>query len=120
MGDCMGSVEKLILKLVENQTVISAVTLLITTACGLGVAYLTHKREQLIELSKGVKRSSLRSEYLQIYNSHDFTVSEKWEMTRPLVDEYFGNLQGNHYIHGLDQKLEALYTKEKHSGKRNK
>ena len=41
-------------------------------------------------------------------------------MTRPLVDEYFGNLQGNHYIHGLDQKLEALYTKEKTSGKRNK
>ena len=36
------------------------------------------------------------------------------------VDEYFGNLQGNHYIHGLDEKLEKLYTKEKSSGKRNK
>ena len=45
--------ERLILKLVENQTVMSAITLVITTACGLGVAYLTHKREQLIELSKG-------------------------------------------------------------------
>ena len=112
--------ERLILKLVENQTVMSAITLVITTACGLGVAYLTHKREQLIELSKGAKRSSLRSEYLQIYNSHDFTVTEKWEMTRPLVYEYFNNLQGNHYIHGLDQKLEVLYTKEKSSGKRNK
>jgi hypothetical protein len=112
--------ERLILKLVENQTVMSAITLLITTACGLGVAYLAHKRDQLVELSKGAKRSSIRSEYLQIYNSHDFTVSEKWEMTRPLVDEYFGNLQGNHYIHGLDEKLEKLYTKEKSSGKRNK
>ena len=98
----------------------SAITLMITTACGLGVAYLTHKRDQLVELSKGAKRSSIRSEYLQIYNSHDFTVSEKWEMTRPLVDEYFGNLQGNHYIHGLDEKLEKLYTKEKSSGKHNK
>ena len=112
--------ERLILKLVENQTVMSAITLLITSACGLGVAYLANKRDQLIELSKGAKRSSIRSEYLQIYNSHDFTVSEKWEMTRPLVDEYFGNLQGNHYIHGLDEKLEKLYTKEKSSGKRNK
>lgn len=107
----------LIIRLLENQAVISAITLLITTACGLGVAYLTHKREQLIELSKGVKRSSLRSEYLQIYNSHDFTVTEKWEMTRPLVSEYFNSLQGNHYIHGLDEKLESLYEKEKNSGK---
>lgn len=107
----------LIVKLLENQTVISAITLIITTACGLGVAYLTHKRDQLIELSKGAKRSSLRSEYLQIYNSHDFTVSEKWEMTRPLVSEYFNNLQGNHYIHGLDKKLESLHKKEKKSGK---
>ena len=41
-------------------------------------------------------------------------------MTRPIVDEYFNNLQGNHYIHGLDEKLEKLYTKEKSSGKRNK
>lgn len=112
--------ERLILKLVENQTVMSAVTLVITTACGLGVAFLTYKRDQLVELSKGAKRSSIRAEYLQIYNSHDFTVEEKWKMTRPLVDEYFGNLQGNHYIHGLDEKLEKLYTKEKSSGKRNK
>lgn len=110
--------ERLILKLVENQTVMSAITLLITSACGLGVAYLAHKRDQLVELSKGAKRSSIRSEYLQIYNSHDFTVTEKWEMTRPLVDEYFGNLQGNHYIHGLDEKLESLYKKEKQRGKR--
>jgi lipoprotein len=112
--------DRLIVRLLENQAVMSAITLLITSACGLGVAYLAHKRDQLVELSIGAKRSSIRSEYLQIYNSHDFTVSEKWEMTRPLVDEYFGNLQGNHYIHGLDEKLEKLYTKEKSSGKRNK
>lgn len=109
--------DKLVLKLLENQAVISSITMVITTACGCGVAYLTYKRNQLIELSKGAKRSSLRSEYLQIYNSHDFTIEEKWEMTRPLVNEYFGNLQGNHYIHGLDEKLEKLYTKEKSSGK---
>lgn len=108
--------DKLIVRLLENQAVISAITLVITTACGLGVAYLNAKRDQLIELSKGAKRSSIRSEYLQIYNSHDFTVTEKWEMTRPLIDEYFSNLQGNHYIHGLDEKLEKLYEKEKNRG----
>lgn len=109
--------DRLIVRLLENQAVMSAITLVITTACGLGVAYLNAKRDQLIELSKGAKRSSIRSEYLQIYNSHDFTVTEKWEMTRPIVSEYFDNLQGNHYIHGLDEKLESLYEKEKQRGK---
>ena len=102
----------LVLKLLEDQSVVTALTLLITTACSYGVFILNRKREQLIDITKGAKRSSLRSEYLQIYNSHDFTVQEKWEMTRPLVKEYFDNLQGNHYIHGLDKKLEELYQKE--------
>lgn len=106
----------LILKLLENQSVVTALTLLITTACSYGVFLLNRKREQLIEITKGAKRSSLRSEYLQIYNSHDFTVAEKWTMTRPLVKEYFDSLQGNHYIHGLDSKLEELFNKEKSSG----
>lgn len=109
----------LILKLLENQSVISALTLLITTACSYGVFLLNHKRSKLLDLAKGSKRSSLRSEYLQIYNSHDFTVEEKWNMTRPLIKEYFDKLEGNHYIHGLDRKLEVLYMKEKNSGKDN-
>lgn len=106
----------LVLKLLEDQSVVTALTLLITTACSYGVFILNRKREQLIDITKGAKRSSLRSEYLQIYNSHDFTVQEKWEMTRPLVTEYFDNLQGNHYIHGLDKKLEELYQKELNNG----
>lgn len=110
--------ERIILKLLEDNTVMSAISMVITTACGVGVAYLTYKRNQLVELSKGAKRSSLRSEYLQIYNAKEFTVTEKWNMTRPLVDEYFNKLQGNHYIHGLDTKLESLYEKEKQRGKR--
>lgn len=106
----------LVLKLLEDQSVVTALTLLITTACSYGVFILNRKREQLIDITKGAKRSSLRSEYLQIYNSHDFTVQDKWEMTRPLVKEYFDNLQGNHYIHGLDKKLEELYQKELNNG----
>ena len=97
--------DKLIVKLLEDQTVMSAVSLLMTTAIGVGVAWLNHKRTQLIELSKGAKRSSIRSEYLNIYNSTEFTWKEKWDMTEPLVKQYFGELGGNHYIHGLNEKM---------------
>ena len=58
--------DRLIVRLLENQAVMSAITLLITTACGLGVAYLAQKREQLIELSKGVKRSSIPVSYTHL------------------------------------------------------
>ena len=97
--------DKLIVRLLEDQTVMSAVSLLMTTAIGVGVAWLNHKRDQLIELSKGAKRSSIRSEYLNIYNSTEFTWKEKWDMTEPLVKQYFGELEGNHYIHGLNEKM---------------
>lgn len=96
----------IILKLLEDQSVRSSLTLFISTLCGFGITWMNYKRGQLIELAKGTKRSSLRSEYLQIYNSKDFTNLEKWEMTRPIIEEYFGKLNGNHYIHSLDTKLE--------------
>ena len=104
--------DKLIIRLLEDQTVMSAVSLLMTTAIGVGVAWLNHKRTQLIELSKGAKRSSIRSEYLNIYNSTEFTWKEKWDMTEPLVKQYFGELEGNHYIHGLNEKMRKHMEEE--------
>lgn len=104
--------DKLIVRLLEDQTVMSAVSLLMTTAIGVGVAWLNHKRTQLIELSKGAKRSSIRSEYLNIYNSTEFTWKEKWDMTEPLVKQYFGELEGNHYIHGLNEKMRKHMKEE--------
>lgn len=109
--------DKLIVKLLENQAVISGITLFVTTACGCGVAWLNHKRNKLEELSKGAKRSSLRSEYLNIYNSTEFTWQEKWGMTEPLVKEYFNDLGGNHYIHGLNEKMRRHVEEEKANGK---
>lgn len=109
--------DRLIVKLLENQAVISGITLFVTTACGVGVAWLNHKRNQLVELSKGAKRSSLRSEYLNIYNSTEFTWQEKWDMTEPLVKEYFNDLGGNHYIHGLNEKMRRHVEKEKEDAK---
>ena len=58
------------------------------------------------EMLKSTKRSSLRSEYLQIYNSSVFTNKQKYEMTRELVEAYT-NLDGNHYIHKLDSILKT-------------
>lgn len=106
------AIEKLILKLVEDQSVLSALTLLVTTACSLGVIILNNKRTKLMDMAKGTKRSSIRAEYLQIYNAKEFTTKEKWEMTRPIMKEYFDVLQGNHYIHGLDKKLEEKLIEE--------
>lgn len=58
------------------------------------------------EMLKSTKRSLLRSEYLQIYNSSVFTNKQKYEMTRGLVETYT-NLDGNHYIHELDRILKT-------------
>lgn len=58
------------------------------------------------EMLKSTKRSSLRSEYLQIYNSSTFTNKQKYEMTRELIETYT-NLDGNHYIHELDKILKT-------------
>lgn len=105
--------DHIIIRILDDQTVISSITLVITTACGVGVAWLNSKRKQLIELSKGAKRSSLRSEFLNIYNSSEFTWQEKWDMTEPLVKEYFEELNGNHYIHGLNEKMRQHVMREK-------
>lgn len=58
------------------------------------------------EMIKSTKRSSLRSEYLQIYNSPVFTNKQKYDMTRELIETYT-NLEGNHYIHTLDKALKT-------------
>lgn len=112
-------IDKIILKLLEDQSIMTAISLIITTACGLGVAYLNVKRGQLVDVAKGAKRSSLRSEYLQIYQSTEFTCVEKWKMTRPLVKEYFDELNGNHYIHGLDEKLYSNMIEETKKNDKN-
>lgn len=58
------------------------------------------------DMLKSTKRSSLRSEYLQIYNSTVLTNKQKYDITRDLVETYT-NLGGNHYIHELDSKLKT-------------
>ena len=38
-------------------------------------------------------------------------------MTEPLVKEYFNDLGGNHYIHGLNEKMKRHVEEEIANGK---
>ena len=40
-------------------------------------------------------------------------------MTEPLVKEYFNELDGNHYIHGLNEKMRRHVEEEIANGKSN-
>nr|DAR94978.1 MAG TPA: hypothetical protein [Caudoviricetes sp.] len=64
-----------------------------------------YAKEQIDRLNS-IKRSMLRSEYLTIYHSGDFTYNEKYIMTRKIISDY-QKLKGNTYIKELDAKLSA-------------
>lgn len=98
-------------EILSHPEVSTAVSLLVVALVG----YLTHRVNNLKEkseaenkrqclLMESTKRVALRSEYLNIINSPQFTNSQKYMMTRYLIDDY-ERLEGNHYIHGLDAEL---------------
>lgn len=60
--------------------------------------------EEQTEKLNSIKRSMLRSEYLSIYNSSEFTYSEKYMMTREIIKSYIA-LNGNTYVKELDERL---------------
>lgn len=94
--------DKIIIHILESEQVTSSVTLVIATLCGVGITWLNIKRNEMIDLARSSKRSGIRNEYLSIYNSKEFTWTEKWNMTRELSQQYFIELKGNHYIHSLE------------------
>lgn len=97
--------------ILSRQEVITSVTLVITTLCTFLVTKLTQKTKDSVahqevqeEMARSNKRSALRNEYLQIYNSHEFTWEQKYHLTREIITAYY-LLNGNHYIHELDDEL---------------
>lgn len=58
--------------------------------------------KERVDSLNGIKRSSLRNEYMNFYNSKEFKWNEKYEKTRDIIDEY-KSLGGNHYISSLDE-----------------
>ena len=67
--------------------------------------------EQDLKLNS-IKRSSLRTEYLGIYNSNYFTDEQKYGLTRDIIRSY-NKLNGNHYIETLDKELEERVNADK-------
>lgn len=59
-----------------------------------------------------LKLSSLRGEYLSIFNSKEFSIDEKYRMTREIYQDY-KQLSGNHYMDELDMKLVSKYLEGK-------
>lgn len=97
--------------ILSRQEVITSVTLVITTLCTFLVTKLTQKTKESVahqeaqeEMARSNKRSALRNEYLQIYNSREFTWEQKYHLTREIITAYY-LLNGNHYIHELDDEL---------------
>ena len=74
------------------------------------------EQERQDDMMKSIRRSALRSEYLSIYNSKEFTPSEKYSMTRKLIQEY-KELNGNTYIAELDNKLYHAVIMSTRSGR---
>lgn len=114
----MEHLNHLIGELLRSQALL---TLLSTTVIGF-LTYLVAKlkamtkqveidQQALTEKAESNKRSSLRNEYLSIYNSPLFTAEQKWGMTRDIVVEY-ERLNGNHYLHLLEEELRAQVEKE--------
>ena len=106
-----------ILQLLTNTAVLTALLSLLTA----GIGYIATRvkminndirfnRKYNTEIQHSQKRSWLRCEYLNIYNSPYMTIEEKYDFTR-LVYRDYKNINGNHYIDELDQKLTKEYRK---------
>lgn len=106
-----------ILQFLTNTTVLTTSLSLLTAGIGYIVTRVKKinndihvNREYNTELQHSQKRSWLRCEYLSIYNSPYITIEEKYNFTRNVYRDY-KNINGNHYIDELDQKLTKEYRK---------
>ena len=104
-----------VLQFLTNTTVLTTLLSLLTAGIGYIVTRVKRinndihfNRDYNIELQQSQKRSWLRCEYLNIYNSPYMTIEEKYDFTR-LVYRDYKNINGNHYIDELDQKLTKEY-----------
>ena len=70
------------------------------------------------QAQKSQKRSTLRCEYLSVYNSQFLSIEEKYNFTRVIYVDY-KRLEGNHYIDELDDKLVSAYLVWKKENKPN-
>ena len=106
-----------VLQFLTNTTVLTTLLSLLTAGIGYTATRVKKinndihfNRKYNTELQYSQTRSWLRCEYLNIYNSPYMTIEEKYNFTR-LVYRDYKNINGNHYIDELDQKLTKEYRK---------
>lgn len=115
----MEHLNNLIGELLRSQVVVSSVTAVVLGVTSYLTVRLNNMSKQIeldqqsqIDMAESTKRGTLRSEYLAIYNSPTFTVEQKYGMTREIMKEY-ERLNGNHYLHSLDEALKEKLDKER-------
>ena len=115
----MEHLNNLIGELLRSQVVVSSVTAVVLGVTSNLTVRLNNMSKQIeldqqaqTDMAESIKRSNLRNEYLAIYNSPTFTVEQKYGMTREIMKEY-ERLNGNHYLHSLDEALKEKLDKER-------
>lgn len=115
----MEHLNHLIGELLRSQVVVSSVTAVVLGVTSYLTVRLNNMSKQIeldqqaqTDMAESIKRSNLRNEYLAIYNSPTFTVEQKYGMTREIMKEY-ERLNGNHYLHSLDEALKEKLDKER-------
>lgn len=115
----MEHLNNLIGELLRSQVVVSSVTAVVLGVTSYLTVRLNNMSKQIeldqqaqTDMAESIKRSNLRSEYLAIYNSPTFTLEQKYGMTREIMKEY-ERLNGNHYLHSLDEALKEKIDKER-------
>lgn len=115
----MEHLNNLIGELLRSQVVVSSVTAVVLGVTSYLTVRLNNMSKQIeldqqaqTDMAESTKRGTLRSEYLAIYNSPTFTLEQKYGMTREIMKEY-ERLNGNHYLHSLDEALKEKIDKER-------
>ena len=103
------------MRFLTNPTVLTTITSMVAAGIGYIIARVRTinndikvNRKINAEAQKSQKRSTLRCEYLSVYNSQFLSIEEKYNFTRSIYVEY-KRLEGNHYIDELDDKLVSAY-----------
>ena len=113
------NIGELLIHLAKENQLMGAIAGLIVSAIGFVTAKVRHNQKELLkaaakqkEQSDSIKRSTLRAEYLSVYNSDKLTLEEKYRITRIIYADY-KKYKGNHYIDELDSKLIREYESSK-------
>ena len=113
------------MRFLTNPTVLTAIMSMVAAGIGYIIARVRTinndikvNRKINAQAQKSQKRSTLRCEYLSLYNSQFLSIEEKYNFTRVIYVDY-KRLEGNHYIDELDDKLVSAYLVWKKENKPN-